>query len=144
MRLRRRRYPIPFSISRKYLPLLPLWTRSQLLLLGHRCLDPSLAMGPVFERFSSVVITSGTISPLDMYPKILQFQPVVQESYPMTLTRNAFLPMVSVPRCLGNALWCSMTGMQNRSLLEAAIKWRSALDSRSETIQPWYETLEAF
>jgi Rad3-related DNA helicase len=63
------------------------------------CLDPSLAIGPIFERFSSVVITSGTISPLDMYPKILQFQPVVQESYPMTLTRNAFLPMVSMKAC---------------------------------------------
>ncbi|KAG6814339.1 hypothetical protein H0H92_010924 [Tricholoma furcatifolium] len=48
----------------------------------------------VFERFSSVVITSGTISPLDMYPKMLQFTPVVQETYPMTLTRNAFLPLV--------------------------------------------------
>jgi len=60
-----------------------------------RCLDPSLAIKPVFERFSSVVITSGTISPLDMYPKMLQFTPVVQETYPMTLTRNAFLPLVS-------------------------------------------------
>ncbi|KAK7014868.1 helicase ATP-binding domain-containing protein [Favolaschia claudopus] len=59
------------------------------------CLDPSLAIQPVFERFSSVVITSGTISPLDMYPKMLQFTPVVQETYPMTLTRNAFLPLVS-------------------------------------------------
>lgn len=59
-----------------------------------RCLDPSLAIKPVFERFSSVVITSGTISPLDMYPKMLQFTPVVQETYPMTLTRNAFLPLV--------------------------------------------------
>ncbi|KAF7322968.1 Helicase ATP-binding domain-containing protein [Mycena chlorophos] len=58
------------------------------------CLDPSLAIQPVFERFSSVVITSGTISPLDMYPKMLQFEPVVQETYPMTLTRNAFLPLV--------------------------------------------------
>ena len=58
------------------------------------CLDPSLAIEPVFDRFSSVVITSGTISPLDMYPKILQFQPVLKQSYPMTLTRNAFLPMV--------------------------------------------------
>ncbi|TXT12554.1 uncharacterized protein COLE_02964 [Cutaneotrichosporon oleaginosum] len=58
------------------------------------CLDPSLAIAPIFERFGSVIITSGTISPLDMYPKILQFQPVIQESYPMTLTRNAFLPMV--------------------------------------------------
>ncbi|ODO06201.1 DNA excision repair protein ERCC-2 [Cryptococcus wingfieldii CBS 7118] len=58
------------------------------------CLDPSLAIAPVFERFSSVVITSGTISPLDMYPKMLQFQPVMEQSYPMTLARNAFLPMV--------------------------------------------------
>ncbi|KAG7092447.1 DNA-dependent ATPase of the nucleotide excision repair factor 4 complex [Marasmius oreades] len=58
------------------------------------CLDPSLAIKPVFERFSSVVITSGTISPLDMYPKMLQFSPVVQETYPMTLTRNSFLPLV--------------------------------------------------
>lgn len=58
------------------------------------CLDPSLAIKPVFERFSSVVITSGTISPLDMYPKMLQFTPVVQESYQMTLTRNCFLPLV--------------------------------------------------
>ncbi|KZV64933.1 DNA repair helicase [Peniophora sp. CONT] len=58
------------------------------------CLDPSIAIKPVFERFSSVVITSGTISPLDMYPKMLQFTPRVQETYAMTLTRNAFLPLV--------------------------------------------------
>ena len=47
----------------------------------------------MFERFSSVVITSGTLSPLDMYPKMLQFTPVVQETYAMTLTRNSFLPL---------------------------------------------------
>ncbi|KAI0006029.1 DNA repair helicase [Russula compacta] len=58
------------------------------------CMDPAIAIKPVFERFSSVVITSGTISPLDMYPKMLQFIPVVQETYAMTLTRNAFLPLV--------------------------------------------------
>lgn len=58
------------------------------------CLDASIAMKPVFERFSSVVITSGTISPLEMYPKMLQFDCVVQESYSMTLARRSFLPMV--------------------------------------------------
>ena len=68
-------------------------------LIRDRCLDPSLAIKPVFEHFSSVVITSGTISPLDMYPKMLQFTPVVQETYPMTLTRNAFLPLVSGSEC---------------------------------------------
>lgn len=74
-------------------------------------------MAPVFEKFSSVVITSGTISPLDMCesgpalderslnsprslfrlssdPKMLQFTPVVIESYPMTLNRSSFLPLV--------------------------------------------------
>lgn len=60
-----------------------------------RCLDASIAIKPVFERFKTVVITSGTLSPLDMYPKMLSFQPVVQESYSMTLTRNCFLPLVS-------------------------------------------------
>ena len=60
-----------------------------------RCLDPAIAIKPVFERFSTVVITSGTLSPLDMYPKMLQFTPVVQETYSMTLTRNSFLPLVS-------------------------------------------------
>ncbi|PKI85022.1 DNA helicase [Malassezia vespertilionis] len=58
------------------------------------CLDASLAIAPVFERFASVIITSGTISPLDMYPKMLKFDPVVQESYTMTLTRQCFLPLV--------------------------------------------------
>ena len=36
-----------------------------------RCLDSSIAIRPIFERFQSVVITSGTLSPLDMYPRIL-------------------------------------------------------------------------
>ncbi|SAM05615.1 hypothetical protein [Absidia glauca] len=62
--------------------------------LHFTCLDAAIAIRPVFERFSTVVITSGTLSPLDMYPKMLDFQAVVQESYAMTLTRNCFLPMV--------------------------------------------------
>ncbi|KAK4699698.1 DNA excision repair protein ERCC-2, partial [Phenoliferia sp. Uapishka_3] len=58
------------------------------------CLDASLAIAPVFERFSSVIITSGTLSPLDMYPKMLGFEATVLESYVMTLTRECFLPLV--------------------------------------------------
>ncbi len=65
--------------------------------IPHSCLDPAIAIKPVFERFSTVVITSGTLSPLDMYPKMLQFTPVVQETYAMSLTRNSFLPLVSNP-----------------------------------------------
>lgn len=62
--------------------------------LHFACLDAAIAMKPVFDRFFSVVITSGTISPLDMYPKMLQFSTVIQRSYSMSLARNAFLPMV--------------------------------------------------
>ncbi|CAN3363832.1 general transcription and DNA repair factor IIH helicase subunit XPD/Rad3p [Diutina catenulata] len=63
-------------------------------ILHFSCLDASIAIKPVFDRFSSVIITSGTISPLDMYPKMLNFQTVIQESYAMTLARRSFLPMI--------------------------------------------------
>jgi len=59
-----------------------------------RCLDASLSIRPVFERFQSVVITSGTLSPLDMYPRILDFHPVIMSSFTMTLARQCILPMV--------------------------------------------------
>lgn len=63
-------------------------------ILHFTCLDASIAMKPVFDRFSSVIITSGTMSPLDMYPRMLNFQTVIQESYSMTLARRSFLPMI--------------------------------------------------
>lgn len=58
------------------------------------CLDATIAMRPVFSRFDSVVITSGTLSPLDMYPRLLDFVPVLMESFPMSLTRNSVAPIV--------------------------------------------------
>lgn len=63
-------------------------------ILHFTCLDAAIAIKPVFERFASVVITSGTISPLDMYPKILDFPAVVTESYSMSLSRKSFLPLI--------------------------------------------------
>ena len=63
-------------------------------ILNLSCLDASIAMRPVFERFQSVVITSGTLSPLDMYPKMLDFHPVIMSSFTMTLARQCILPMI--------------------------------------------------
>lgn len=63
-------------------------------ILHFTCLDAAIAIKPVFERFSSVIVTSGTMSPLDMYPRMLNFNTVVQESFTMTLTRKTFLPMI--------------------------------------------------
>lgn len=51
------------------------------------CLASSLAMKPVLDRFQSVILTSATISPLFLYPKLLGFQPVITQSLPMSLDR---------------------------------------------------------
>ena len=40
------------------------------------------------------MITSGTLSPLDLYPKLLGFHPVVCTSLEMTLTRQCICPFV--------------------------------------------------
>ncbi|KAF5180044.1 Dna repair helicase xpd [Thalictrum thalictroides] len=58
------------------------------------CHDASLAIKPVFDRFQSVVITSGTLSPIDLYPRLLNFHPVISRSFTMSLTRDCICPMV--------------------------------------------------
>ncbi len=62
------------------------------------CLDASLAVKPVFLKFQTVVITSGTLSPIDLYPRILNFHPVAIQSFAMTLTRRA----PPLPLCIEN------------------------------------------
>ena len=57
------------------------------------CLDASLAMKEVFDHFQSVVITSGTLSPIELYPKILNFHPVTK-SFEMSLSRQCICPMI--------------------------------------------------
>ncbi|KAI8463211.1 MAG: hypothetical protein J3K34DRAFT_496282 [Monoraphidium minutum] len=58
------------------------------------CLDASLAMRPVFSKFQSVVITSGTLSPMNLYPKILGVTPVSSMALNMTLARDCVCPVV--------------------------------------------------
>lgn len=53
-----------------------------------------MAIKPVFDRFSSVIITSGTLSPLELYPTLLGFEPIIVKSYQMTLVRTCFLPLI--------------------------------------------------
>ena len=59
------------------------------------CLDASIAIKPVLERFQTVVLTSGTISVEEnLYPKMLRFNPVTSKSIPLTLQRNCICPMI--------------------------------------------------
>uniref|UniRef100_A0A8C1GX55 General transcription and DNA repair factor IIH helicase subunit XPD n=1 Tax=Cyprinus carpio TaxID=7962 RepID=A0A8C1GX55_CYPCA len=62
--------------------------------LHFSCMDPSIAIKPVFGRFQSVIITSGTLSPLDIYPRILDFRPVTMASFTMTLARTCLCPLI--------------------------------------------------
>jgi Rad3-related DNA helicase len=59
-------------------------------------MDATIAMKPVFDRFSSVIITSGTLSPMDLYPTLLGFRPAVMESYQMVFVFVA----KSIPRLM--------------------------------------------
>lgn len=58
------------------------------------CVDASLALRESFTRYKSVILTSGTLSPLDIYPKILGFTPIVSKSFPMTLSRKCIAPVI--------------------------------------------------
>lgn len=40
------------------------------------CLDASIAMKKVFSGYRNVIITSGTLSPISVYPRLLGFSPV--------------------------------------------------------------------
>ncbi|EGT47910.1 hypothetical protein CAEBREN_01520 [Caenorhabditis brenneri] len=67
---------------------------SQMAMLTLSCHDASIAIRPVLKRHQSVIITSGTLSPLEMYPKILDFDPAVVASFTMTLARPCLAPLV--------------------------------------------------
>ncbi|KAG6508379.1 general transcription and DNA repair factor IIH helicase subunit XPD-like [Zingiber officinale] len=58
------------------------------------CHDASIAIKPIFDRFQSVIITSGTLSPIDLYPRLLNFNPVISRSFTMSLTRDCICPMI--------------------------------------------------
>lgn len=58
------------------------------------CLDASVAMSHVFKSFRNVIITSGTLSPIEMYPKILDFVPSSVVEIGVTLSRNSVSPLI--------------------------------------------------
>jgi len=58
------------------------------------CLDASLAMMPVTRKFRNVIITSGTLSPLDFYPRMLNFRAAITASFNMSISRKCVLPLI--------------------------------------------------
>lgn len=58
------------------------------------CLDSSLPMQSIWKSFPSVILTSGTISPIYLYPKILGFSPVIAKSISIQIGRNPINPII--------------------------------------------------
>eukprot|EP01064_Diplonema_japonicum_P026252 TRINITY_DN37668_c0_g1_i1.p1 TRINITY_DN37668_c0_g1~~TRINITY_DN37668_c0_g1_i1.p1 ORF type:complete len:783 (+),score=134.66 TRINITY_DN37668_c0_g1_i1:32-2350(+) len=58
------------------------------------CCDASIAMRGVFAKYRNVILTSGTLSPLDMYSSMLGFTPVVSKSLNMTMVRQCAFPLI--------------------------------------------------
>jgi DNA excision repair protein ERCC-2 len=56
-------------------------------------LDASIATKPLFEKYRNVILTSGTISPMDIYSKILNFKPKVSRAFDIKLPRNSIMPL---------------------------------------------------
>ena len=77
------------------------------------CLDASIAMRMVTDRFPTVVLTSGTLSPLSIYPKLLNLSRVVtSEALSVSLARECIRPMV-VTRANDQTLLSSKFDLRN-------------------------------
>lgn len=63
-------------------------------ILQFACLDASIAIKPVLTRFQSVVITSGTLSPIDLYPTLLNLRAKVKKSLSMSIVRKSICPVI--------------------------------------------------
>lgn len=58
------------------------------------CMDASIAMSHVFKKFRNVIITSGTLSPIEMYPVVLNFTPSAVFEIGVTLEKNQISPVI--------------------------------------------------
>jgi len=58
------------------------------------CMDASIAVKPLFAKYRNVILTSGTISPLETYAKLLDFKPRIMKTFGNTLPRNAIYPLI--------------------------------------------------
>ncbi|KAI4291266.1 DNA excision repair protein ERCC-2 [Pancytospora philotis] len=88
------------------------------------CLDASLAISHVFAKFKNVVITSGTLSPIEMYPKILNFVPGTVAEIGATLDRNRISPLLITK---GNDQMILTNADNNGYYLDAALQHQDAL-----------------
>ncbi|KAH0631628.1 hypothetical protein JD844_006058 [Phrynosoma platyrhinos] len=87
-------------------------------------------------RFQSVIITSGTLSPLDIYPKILDFRPVTMATFTMTLARTCLCPMI-VGR--GNDQVAISSKFETREDMDGIVAFFTSYQYMENIVASWYE-----
>ena len=110
------------------------------------CLDASLAVKPVFDKFQCVIITSGTLSPLWVYPRMLSFRASVAESFPMSLQRECICPLI-VTRGSDQTLLSSQYSLRSepsiaRNYGELLLRMAAAVPDGVVCFFPSYEFLQ--
>lgn len=58
------------------------------------CLDPSFAMKAITDKHDNIVLTSGTMSPVELYTKILNIRTSHTRSFRMSAARRCVCPIV--------------------------------------------------
>lgn len=56
--------------------------------IEYRCLEPSLALRPVIDQAAGVLMMSGTLSPIDLFSKIIGLENAEVKSYPPIQSSN--------------------------------------------------------
>ena len=77
------------------------------------CLDSSLAMQKVQEKVGSIVLTSGTMSPVDMYIQILGLNTTISASLQPINSRNNISPLIVTKASDGTPLSTSFSERGN-------------------------------
>ncbi|KAF7488119.1 General transcription and DNA repair factor IIH helicase subunit XPD [Sarcoptes scabiei] len=119
--------------------------------LNFSCLDASLAIKPIFERFQSVVITSGTLSPINIYPKMLDFHPIVATSLTMTLSprndisviRNYGILLMEMSSIVPDGIVCFFTSYIYMEQIIASWYEQGIIDSIQKNKLLFIETQDA-
>ncbi|KNA00274.1 TFIIH basal transcription factor complex helicase XPD subunit, putative [Plasmodium vivax] len=118
------------------------------------CLDSSIAMKAVIGKYRSVILTSGTITPLELYPKLLNFKTVLTASFPMSFDRNCVCPLIVtnssdlVPLSSQFSLRSDLTVIKNYGMLlvemcktipDGIVAYFPSYIYMEEVISSWYE-----
>lgn len=58
------------------------------------CVDSTIAFKPVKKNFKRIIITSGTLSPLEFYHRLLDINPISSQDFSMSFARKCLCPII--------------------------------------------------